>query len=151
MDNNLDLISQATMSGLTMARPNQLPTRPEMTKEQIDSATYAGSPEHKVTEWWGGLPQAWEGKKGKANRPKKEKTSICRKVTAEERDEATEWVREALRKDQFRYYEGDKTFPKHLWYQDETGQFWFGFAINQIAGTYKGWPIDEGEKRATFD
>ena len=99
------------MSGLTMARPNQLPTRPEMTKEQIDSATYAGSPEHKVTEWWGGLPQAWEGKKGKANRPKKEKTSICRKVTAEERDEATEWVREALRKDQFRYYEGDKTFP----------------------------------------
>ena len=134
-----------------MARPNQLPPRPKLTKEQIDSATYAGSPEHKVAKWWGGLPQAWEGKKGKAIRPKKEKTSICRKVTAEERGEATKWVRAALINGQFRYYEGDKTFPKHLWYQDEDGQFWFGYAINQIAGTYKGWPMEEAEKRATFD
>jgi hypothetical protein len=38
-----------------------------------------------------------------------------------------------------------------MWYQDGDGQYWFGFAVNQLLGSYKGWPIDEEEKRATFD
>ncbi len=27
----------------------------------------------------------------------------------------------------------------------------FGFAVNDTLGSYKGWPIDEKEKRETFD
>jgi len=104
-----------------------------------------------VKRWWGGLPRAWEGPGGKATRPKREHTNICRKVTEAERDEATSWVRAALAAGQVRFFEGDKTFPKHIWYRDDDGQFWFGFAVNQIAGTYKGWPIEESEKRAAFD
>jgi len=60
-------------------------------------------------------------------------------------------VRAALAARQFRYSDGDKTYPKHIWYKDSSGQFWFGFAINQTLGTYKGWPINEAEKRAAFD
>ncbi|MFD2237673.1 hypothetical protein [Aureimonas populi] len=88
---------------------------------------------------------------GKARRPKKEHTTICPKVTEQEREEASRWVRVALALGQLRFLEGDKTYPKHIWYRDDNGQFWFGFAINQIAGTYKGWPISEAEKRAAFD
>ncbi|WP_247033711.1 hypothetical protein [Neorhizobium sp. SHOUNA12A] len=50
-----------------------------------------------------------------------------------------------------RFFEGDKTYPKHIWYKDDLGQFWFGFAINQILGAYKGWPITEAEKSEAFD
>jgi hypothetical protein len=28
---------------------------------------------------------------------------------------------------------------------------WFGFAVNQIRGTYKGWPITEADKVEAFD
>lgn len=133
-----------------MSRPRQIPARVPLTTEQIDAAEYEGSAEHKVTRWWGGLPRAWEKKGGKATRPKKEHTTICRKTAEADREEATSWVRESLRTGQFRYFEGDGLYPKHVWYMDDTGQFWFGFAINQTAGTYKGWPIDEVEKRAAF-
>ena len=134
-----------------MPRPTQLPARPTLTEVQIGEASYVGSPEHKVKRWWGGLPQAWEDAKGRASRPKKQHTSICRMVSKKDREKATEWVRFALRQGQFRYFEGDKTYPKHIWYKDTEGQYWFGFAVNQIAGTYKGWPIDEAEKREMFD
>jgi hypothetical protein len=60
-------------------------------------------------------------------------------------------VRLALAAGQFRFYEGDGTYPKHLWYHDEAGRYWFGFAVNQAQGTYKGWPISEQEKREKFD
>lgn len=91
------------------------------------------------------------GKDGKARRPKKQHTTICPRATAAERDEASEWVRLALSKGQFRFFEGDKTYPKHIWYKQMSGQYWFGFAINQIAGTYKGWPVEEAEKREKFN
>ena len=86
-----------------------------------------------------------------ARRPKKQNTTICPRTTEAERDEASAWVRTALKAGQVRFFEGDKTYPKHIWYKDSVGQFWFGYAVNQIAGTYKGWPIDEAEKREKFD
>lgn len=134
-----------------MPQPKQIPRRQPLTREEIESASYVGSPEHKVRRWWGGLPKAWESPSGNAKRPKKEHTTICRRTTEKDHKEASRWVREALAAGQLRYFEGDKTYPKHIWYEDGNGQYWFGFAVNQIAGYYKGWPISEEEKRAAFD
>ncbi len=134
-----------------MPRPTQIPKRPALAPKEIEAASYVGSEEHKVKRWWGGLPKAREHPYGNARRPKKEHTTICRRTTKKDEEEASRWVRQALAAGQLRFFEGDKTYPKHIWYKDENGQFWFGFAVNQIAGTYKGWPISEAEKSAAFD
>lgn len=134
-----------------MARPQQIRTRSPLTREQIERACYVGSAEHKIERWWGGLPGAWQGRDGQATRPGRQHTTICRKVSSADQKEATAWVRAALEARQFRFFEGDKLYPKHIWYRDENTQHWFGFAVNQIAGTYKGWPVSEEEKRAAFD
>ncbi len=133
-----------------MARPNQIAPRAPLTSADVSVASYVGSLEHKATRWWGGLPGAYIGRDGVAKRPKKQLTTICPKVTEPERLVATAWVQEALKLNQLHFYEGDKTYPKHIWYKDDVGQFWFGFCINGIAGTYKGWPINEEQKRETF-
>jgi hypothetical protein len=127
-----------------------MPLRPPLTSAQIASATYVGSKEHKAVRWWGGLPGARLARDGKARRHRKLDTSICWMVSDSDQVTATQWVRQALQQDQFRYCEGDKTYPKHIWYKDPGGQHWFGFCINGVAGSYKGWPIDESEKRETF-
>lgn len=134
-----------------MARPKQIPQRGPLGEADILAACYVGSGEHKMMRWWGGMPLARTDKDGKPTRPKKELTTICPRITEQERDVATAWVRAALKSRQFRYFEGDKTYPNHIWYRDDSGQFWFGFAINQILGTYKGWPISEAEKSEAFD
>jgi len=64
---------------------------------------------------------------------------------------AAAWVRAALAAGQSKFSDGDGTYPKHLWYRDDSGQYWFGFAVNATLGSYKGWPIDEEEKREKFD
>jgi hypothetical protein len=133
-----------------MPRPAQLPAREPLTQSEIAQASYVGSKEHKAKRWWGGLPGAHVNKFGKATRPKKLKTTICWMLTRADQATATGWVQDALRLGQFRLYEGDKTYPKHIWYRDAAGQHWFGFCVNGIAGTYKGWPIDGSEKREIF-
>ena len=30
------------------------------------------------------------------------------------------------------------------------GQTWIGYCVNRTTGDYKGWPIDDGERRAIF-
>ncbi len=77
-------------------------------------------------------------------------TTICPLTSEADRERATGWVRAALMAGQARFYEGDKDFPKHIWYQDETGQLWFGFCVNSVQGQYKGWPIEEDERVAIF-
>src|SRR5258708_34934167 len=99
-----------------MPRPQQIPRRAPLTADQIAAASYVGSGEHTAVAWWGGLPQARVGKDGKARRPKKQNTTLCRRTTEAERDEASRWVKEALTKGQLRFFEGDKTYPKHIWY-----------------------------------
>jgi len=86
-----------------------------------------------------------------ASRPKRQLTTTCPLLTADDQARATAWVQEALQRRQYRFYDGDKTYPKHVWRRDDGGQYWFGFCINGISGIYKGWPIDEAEKREVFD
>jgi hypothetical protein len=133
-----------------MPRPRQVPKRAPLSPAEIAAASYIGSKEHKATKWWGGLPGARIGKDGRARRPKKLRTSICWLVDEIDRERASGWVRYALGDGQFRYYEGDKRYPKHIWHKSDDGQFWFGFLVNATTGTYKGWPIDESEKIETF-
>jgi hypothetical protein len=90
------------------------------------------------------------GKDGKPVREKKEKTTICDLVAEEDRSRATAWVRAAIERGQFEFFEADQDFPKHVWYQAD-GRGWFGFCINPAAGEYKGWPMEEDERRAFFD
>jgi len=131
-------------------RPTQITARPPIAPDQIDKATYVGSPEHKERRWWGGLPEAYVSSDGKADRPRRQLTTICPLVTEEERETATGWVRCALRAGQLRFYEGDKDFPNHIWYKEESGRLWFGRCVNGIQGQYKGWPIQEDERVAIF-
>jgi hypothetical protein len=132
-------------------RPAQLPLRAALTPEQIDTARYIGSPEHKAARWWGGLPEAHVDADGVARRPGKQLTTICPLVGEAERDMATNWVRQALREGQLRYFEADKDFPKRLWYRDPSdGQVWTGLCVNGVLGQYKGWPIDEEERVEIF-
>lgn len=131
-------------------RPAQLPPRTPLTQSQIDMATYVGSPEHKAQRWWGGLPDGYVDANGMAHRPGRQFTTICPLVTAQERDMATGWVRDALIAGQTRFYEGDKDFPRRLWYRDPHGQLWTGFCVNSMLGQYKGWPIDEDEYSEVF-
>jgi hypothetical protein len=108
-----------------------------------------GSKEHKDKGWWGGLPGVRHGKDGTVRRPKRQKTSICPLVTLRDQERATEWLRAAIEKTQYRFFEGDQDFPKHVWYKAE-GKGWFGNCINSAAGHYKGWPLEEEECREIF-
>ncbi len=133
-----------------MARPKQMDARAPLTEAEIAAASYAGSAEHKATRWWGGLSKAHVGADGTATRPGKQLTTLCRLTGEADRHRATAWVRSALALEQFRHYDGDKLYPRHIWHKDDVGQYWFGFCINGIAGSYKGWPIEETEKREIF-
>jgi hypothetical protein len=70
-------------------------------------------------------------------------------VDLEGQRQATRWVQEAIRSEQFRFVEGDKKFPKHIWYEAD-GCGWFGLCVNSEAGHYKGWPMNEEERGALF-
>lgn len=125
-----------------MRPPRQIPQRPDLSAQEraelAAKARYDGSPEHKNLRWWGGLPQ------GGRPRPYKQKTTICPLVTEDERNLAEEWVQKAISRGDFRFSEGDKDFPKHIWYCAD-GKGWFGLCINSASGSYKGWPMDEDE------
>jgi hypothetical protein len=131
-------------------RPRQIPARELLSVAKIDAASYVGSGEHKQSRWWGGLPGAYVGEDGVARRPKKQLTTICHFTEEADRQRATKWVREAITAGQVRFYEGDKDFPKHIWYKDANGRLWFGCCVNGVQGQYKGWPIDEEERVAIF-
>ena len=46
--------------------------------------------------------------------------------------------------------ESDLDFPKKVWFRDR-GQIWYGLCLNRESGEYKGWPIEEEERRAILD
>ena len=137
-----------------MRRPRRIPVRPELTDSQrralAERAVYVGSHEHKVERWWGGLPEARQLRGGRVGRRGKQTTTICPLTSDEDRTRATSWLRGAIRAGQYRFVESDQDFPKKVWCR-ERGQFWFGLCINTKSGEYKGWPIDEDERRAVFD
>ena len=131
-------------------RPIQEQRRLAVADNFIAMAEYVGSEEHKDERWWGGLPGGWSGPSRVASRPNKQNTTICKLITPCDRLRATRWVRRSLKAGQFRFLQGDKDFPKHIWYKDDNGKFWFGFCINSVAGEYKGWPVNEEECRGKF-
>jgi hypothetical protein len=134
----------------TVKRPGQIPTRVPLGPDRIQTASYVGSAEHKKSAWWGGYPDAFVNQNGLATRPGKQLTTICPLTTEAERQTATEWVQKALQSGQLRYYEGDKDFPKRLWYRDDIGKIWMGFCVNSVLGQYKGWPSDEEDRVEIF-
>ncbi len=87
---------------------------------------------------------------GRIGRSGKQTATVCPLTSEQDRDQATEWVRSAIRAGQYRFVESDQDFPKKVWYRDEAGQNWFGLCLNPEAGHYKGWPISEEERRAIF-
>ncbi len=88
---------------------------------------------------------------GRIGRSGKQTTTVCPLTSQQDRDQATEWVRRAIRAGQYRFVESDQDFPKKVCYRDEAGLNWFGLCFNPEAGHYKGWPISEDERRAVFD
>ena len=137
-----------------MERPSQTRRDRRLTTAQLRElaarATYVGSPEHKDEKWWGGLPMARQRTGGKVGRSHRQTTTVCPLTSCEDRDRATGWVRSAIRRRQLKYCEGDKDYPKKIWHRAD-GRVWFGYCVNSEAGEYKGWPIDEEERRGIFD
>ena len=136
-----------------MRRPQQVARRtltPDERQELANRAVYKGSAEHKDAGWWCGRPAARQLPGGRVGRPGKQTTTICPLTTTEDRDRATQWVRDAIRLGQYKFVQADQVFPKRIWYAVD-GQNWTGFCINTQLGHYKGWPISEEERRATFD
>ncbi len=113
-------------------------------------ARYVGSPEHKLGRWWGGLPGARQLPGGRVGRRGRQTTTVCPLNTEEDRTLATEWLRKAIVAGQYRFVEAGQDFPRRVWFEAR-GRVWCGFCVNPAAGDYKGWPIDEAERRAIFD
>ena len=108
---------------------------------------YVGSEEHKDQRSWLGLPRP-------RRRPRNVAT-ICPLVTEKDRQQATRWVRNAILERNFDRTDWRNGFPRKIWYRDDCGQVWYGFLTNQGAGAnpvghYKGWPIEEDERREIF-
>lgn len=123
-----------------MKRPHPYTPPPADVQELAEAAQYVGSPEHKRGGWWGGKGRPLGADGALAPRPKKQLTSICPLHTEEDHATATNWVRQAISKGCFRFVEGDKRFPKHIWHVGADGQGWQGRCINSVQGHYKGWP-----------
>jgi hypothetical protein len=131
-------------------QPQKGPSTDAECKALAARASYVGSKEHKDQRWWGGLPGVYYDKEGKARRFKRQKTTVCPLVRQEDQQLATGWVRAAIERQQFEFLEGDQDFPKYVWYEVQ-GQGWFGSCINSVAGEYKGWPMEEGERGEFFE
>lgn len=132
-----------------VTRPTPAPARPPLTADEIEQAKYVGSREHKAERWWGGLPGAFVDGEGVATRPGKQDTTICPLHTDAHRQQATRWVRDALAAGHYKFAMGDDRYPKWIWHRD-SGQVWFGFCTNIGVGDYKGWSVDEEERREKF-
>ena len=130
-----------------MRKPNRTRAGPRTLSQSerntlASRACYAGSCEHKDKKWWGGLPCAG-ARRGKL-------TTICPLTTAAEQRKATGWVQHAIGAGQYKFVCGDRDFPKHVWYKEQSGQVWYGRCRNPASGEYKGWPIGEEERREIF-
>ena len=137
-----------------MKKPKQIPWRAPLSASErrilAARAEYHGSREHKLKRSWLGMPMARQLPGGKVGRRDKQTTTVCPLTTEQDRKLATTWLRKAIEAGQYRFREGDLEFPHKVWYE-ANGNIWFGLCINSGSGQYKGWPIDEDERRGIFD
>jgi len=87
---------------------------------------------------------------GRVGRPGKKQTTVCPLTTAQDRNRATQWIRNAIADGKYRLDERCMDYPKNVWYEAE-GQIWQGRCINRQSGEYKGWPISETERDRIFN
>lgn len=93
--------------------------------------TYTGSPEHKDTYSFVGLPH-----------PRAD-ASLCDKSLAREREKVQEWLRYAVLRGWIgEPWEGG--FPRYVWYRGEDTVY-EGRLINRDQGEYKGYPLSPEE------
>jgi hypothetical protein len=116
-------------------------------------ASYVGSAEHKDQPSWLGLPRLRRRNPSDPD-DHRQNATVCPLVTEEDRNRATQWVRQAIGNGQFdpRIWAGE--FPRNIWHCD-TGTFWQGRLTQRGAGDcpngeYKGWPISRVEWNETF-
>lgn len=91
-----------------MRRPRQRPARVLPSAERHALAArvrYLGSEEHKERRWWGGLPEARQLPGGRVGRRNRQTTTVCPLTTAQDRDRATQWIRDAITEGQYRLVE----------------------------------------------
>lgn len=136
-----------------MKRPVQKRVRTALSAKERRAlaarARYVGSSEHKVHRWWGGLPMARQLPGGQIGRRGQQTTTVCPMTGEEDRTLATDWLRSAIVAGQYRFVEADQDFPKKVWFEAR-GRIWCGYCVNPSAGNYKGWSIEEDERRAIF-
>ena len=118
-------------------------------RELAAAACYVGSPEHKDGGWWGGRPSSRQLSGGRVGRGRAQTTTICPLSSKEDRSRATDWVRSAIMAGQYRFFQSDKKYPKKMFFEADD-QIWCGYCVNSVLGQYKGWPIDEEERREIF-
>ena len=95
-----------------------------------EQVTYVGSAEHKDVPGFAGPP-----------RPRTD-ASICPRAISD-RQTVREWLRTAIRNGVTGApWEG--TFPRYVWYRHGNTVF-EGRLINRVAGSYKGYPLEERE------
>jgi len=101
-------------------------------QELAESILYVGSPEHKDVASFAGNPP----------RPRPD-ASICPRDLADGQDRMTSWIQEAVRRGAYGEMR-ENGFPRYLWYK-EGDAVYEGRLVNSGQGTYKGYPLEEGE------
>ena len=136
-----------------MKRPGQKSAPRERTPDELQEiagrASYVGSSEHKDTRWWDGLPKGRQLPGNRVGRRGIQQTTICPLVTEADREKATKWVRQAIAEGKCMFFEGDKKFPKKIWFEAEQ-TIWAGLCVNSELGQYKGWPSTTEERDEVF-
>ena len=93
--------------------------------------SYIGSPEHKDTPSFAGLPK-----------PRAD-ASICERQLTQERDRVTDWLRAAILRGAISsLLEGD--FPRYAWHK-EGDIVYEARLVNRELGEYKGYPLNDTE------
>jgi hypothetical protein len=135
---------------MAIRRPKVRPhTIPGDLDELASRCEYLGSRVHKDQRSWLGLPTP------RQSPDPSEVATICPLISEEERRQATEWIRTAIRRGQFSRTDWRNGFPRRIWHRDNSGKYWYGVLTNSGAGQnpraqYKGWPISEEEKNEIF-
>lgn len=124
------------MRSPSIKRPRKgtiLPAEERPESSVADRVTYVGSPEHKKSPSFAGVP-----------RPRADAT-ICDPSFLGRQEELTGWLKTAIRNGAVGApVEGD--FPRYVWYQNHEGEVFIARLVNRGTGEYKGWQLHDREE-----